>query len=293
MSLAEWTWITAARVRRKLRGRTSREDDHAARSAWIRAHVPGRSFVDVGGLYGINGDIAFQAAAAGASPVTCFDAGDPTPEFLERRASTGLDVRIVQGDLEDPLSVERIGAHDVVWCSGVVYHTPNPVQQLIHLRRICRETLYLGSHTMAEVPGVKQACVFYPYLPEGSRRVHESPHWQAAGSGAGSIGGPFIDAPMLGHNNFWWGITPSALEAMVRTACFEVVERIENHSSPWFTELVCKPVDRLPTQPPFDFFRKRAEARAAGVEPPPFDGSAYDGLLAPPPDPAVDDAPPS
>ena len=55
---------------------------------------------------------------------------------------------------------------------------------------------------------------------------------------------------MLGHGNFWWGMTPSALRAMLRAARFEVVAVPRTHASPWYTDIVARPVDRDPVLPP-------------------------------------------
>jgi hypothetical protein len=38
------------------------------------------------------------------------------------------------------------------------------------------------------------------------------------------LGTAFDERPMYGHGNFWFGITPSALRAMLPTARFEVVD---------------------------------------------------------------------
>ena len=147
---------------------------------WIREHVPGRSFADIGGMYQLMGDVAFLAEAAGASAVTLFDVGDPDliaaghPEwgwFEQKKAERDSKVRYVQGDLEDPESVRRLGPHDIVYYSGVLYHTPNPFQQLAHLRQVTRELALIATITIPEVPGFDQACVFYPYLDERAPRL--------------------------------------------------------------------------------------------------------------------------
>jgi lipopolysaccharide export LptBFGC system permease protein LptF len=57
-----------------------------------------------------------------------------------------------------------------VWCTGVLYHTPNPVHQLMQLREITGEVLFLGTHTIPEVTGVEQACLYYPHLSADARR---------------------------------------------------------------------------------------------------------------------------
>lgn len=152
---------------------------------------------------------------------------------------------------------------------GVIYHSPNPVQQLLHLREITRELLYLGCHTIPELPGVENACVYYPYVSDASRAEYAKAH--DAPEALWGIGTPFDDTPMLGHANFWWGITPSALRAMLRTARFEVVAERHGHEGSFFTELVARPLDRDPILPPISYYREHGEHRERGEEPPPFE----------------------
>jgi hypothetical protein len=47
----------------------------------IREHAPGRSFADIGCMWGVNGEHAFLAEAAGATRVAAVDVFGPTPEF--------------------------------------------------------------------------------------------------------------------------------------------------------------------------------------------------------------------
>ncbi len=61
-----------------------------------------------------------------------------------------------------------------------------------------------------------------PHAP--LRRPLARAYWSRTRSGLLGIGHPFDDRPMHGYGNFWWGITPSALRAMLRSARFEVVE---------------------------------------------------------------------
>lgn len=182
--------------------------------------APGRTFADVGCMWSIHGRIAFLAEEAGATEVTGFDAMEPTPEFEREHATRGSSVRFVRGDLHDPASVEAIGAHDVVWCNGVVYHSPAPLVLVERLCAITRETLVLGSHTIPEVPGRRQACVLYPGLDERERAVFANAFKSDDMPG---VTRPF--APDEGHANWYWGITPSALAGMVR-ACGLRVERL-------------------------------------------------------------------
>lgn len=262
MSLLTEAWITAARLRRKV-GKPPVGDWYAGRHEWIAEHAPGRSFADIGGLF-IDGQVSFEAEEAGASSVTLFDAGDReyAPAFLAEHERRGSKVRYVQGDLHDNASIDQVGRHDVVWCTGVLYHTPNPVHQLMQLREITREYLYLGTHTIAEVPGVPQACLYYPQLPADARGAIAKAHYRA--DGYLGVGPPIDERPMHGYANFWWGITPSALRAMLATARFDVVEEPRLHASPFYVDLVARPVDADPLLPPVDYYRRRREARDQG-----------------------------
>jgi hypothetical protein len=267
MSIVTEAWIAWARLRRKV-GKPPLDRWRPDREGWIRAHAAGRSFADVGALFNLNAHNAFLAEASGATAVTAFDAGDPTPEYLAEHERRGSAVRFVQGDLHDRAAVARVGRHDVVWCTGVLYHSPSPVDQLFRLREITGELLFLGTHTIAELPGVEQACVFYPGLPEAARRPYTRPHADASRYLA--VGTPFDDTPMLGYGNFWWGITPSALRAMLMAARFEVVEERRSHGWPFYVDVVARPVGKDPVLPPVDYYRSRQEAREAGAPEPAY-----------------------
>lgn len=209
-------WITTARLRRKLAQRRR----PLVRDELVRRHAGGRSFADVGCMYGANGAIAFLAEESGATAVTAFDAMEETPEYRAEHQRRSSSVRFVRGDLHEP---GAIGEHDVVWCSGVVYHSPSPLLTLERLAAAARELLIVGSHTIPEVPGLAQACVFYPRLADADRGVY-SPVWPCNSVG---ISTPYDERPEMAYANYWWGITPSALRAMVEVQPgFRVVEEL-------------------------------------------------------------------
>jgi hypothetical protein len=264
-------------ARRRAR-RSPKLDLEAARLAWVREHAPGRSFVDVGGLFKYMGDIAFLAEEVGATSVTLLDVGDPDlpaashrewGSFAEKSAARGSAVRYVQGDLEDPLTPERVGAHDIVFYSGVLYHTPNPLLQLMQLRAMTRELAYISTLTIPEIPGFSNACIFYPHLTEAELRGYAAGyHWSGDLLG---IGAPFDERPMFGYANCWWGITGTALRSMLTTARFEVVDEHVAAEGPFLTSIVVRPLPLDPLLPPVSYFRQRAEARERGEPPLSFD----------------------
>jgi len=131
----------------RLRHRLGRPDPRAAHDALVREHAAGSaSFLDVGCMWRIDGANAFAAEAAGAGRVTGVDVMGPTPAFEERQA--GSKVRFVQGDVNDPELAERIGRHEIVWCSGVLYHVPDPLLTVRRLAELTERRLLLATEVL-------------------------------------------------------------------------------------------------------------------------------------------------
>ncbi|MEA2234449.1 MAG: tRNA (mo5U34)-methyltransferase, partial [Solirubrobacteraceae bacterium] len=109
------TLTAVARVRARLGSAAPPREELIAR------HVGGRSFVDVGCMWTIHGALCFAAEDAGAATVTGVDVMEPSPQFQAELQRRNSKVRFVRGDLHEPATVQAIGRHDVVWCSGVLY----------------------------------------------------------------------------------------------------------------------------------------------------------------------------
>jgi hypothetical protein len=223
-------WMAGARVRRRfdrVRGKTP------PRERLIERYVSGRSFADVGCMWGIDGAIAFTAEAGGATKVTGVDVMAPTPTYEATHRQRNSRVRFIQGDLHDPETIAAIGIHDIVWCSGLIYHAPHPLLTLQRLRELTGELLILASETIPEVPGIRQACVFLPGLDEHDRRTYARAH-----SGE-QVGLTTAFDPARGYANWYWGITPSALAAMTKAAGFEPLTRSRRSLH---TTLIARPI---------------------------------------------------
>ena len=184
----------------------------------IRQRVRGKSFVDIGCMWGVNGEYTFVAAEAGATRAVGVDVFGPTPEFEEKRAARAPHVEFVLGDISRPETFSRVGVMDVVFCAGVLYHHPSPFDLLVALRRICGETLILRTSTIPEVRGLPNAAVYFPMLDERARAL-----WNLKSLGVlhqAGISNEF--QPAEGYGNWFWGLTPSCLESLLRTAGFKV-----------------------------------------------------------------------
>src|SRR4029450_5303038 len=105
------------------------------RKEWIERIVPGRTFAEVGGLWGTVNEQVTVAAKGGAREVTMIDiACDSTnlwERFRERCKQEGVeDYRCIRADINEPGTTERVGVFEVVHCSGVIYHCPDPLLPL-------------------------------------------------------------------------------------------------------------------------------------------------------------------
>lgn len=213
---------------------------------YIRHYAPGKSFVDIGCMWGVNGEYAFIAEEAGATTVKGVDVFGPTPEFEQKRAERGSSVEFILGDAGHPDTIARVGVMDVVFCAGVLYHHPSPFDLLVALRRMCGETLILRTSTIPEVPGLPNAAVYWPYLSEKDRRL-----WNLSSLGAGTqVGITNGFEPDQGYGNWFWGLTPSCLTSLLQTAGFTVVHRA---GEPFAQTVVCTVADvpfahRLPDE---------------------------------------------
>lgn len=201
---------------------------------YIRQYTAGKSFADIGCMWGVNGAYSFLAEEVGATSVKAVDVFGPTPEFEQEMAERGSQVDFILGDATDPGTIERIGPADVVLCAGVLYHHPSPFDVLVALRMMCRQTLILRTSTIPENKSLPNAAVFYPMLTSKARRAWRIPAVQ------GRLGIDTEFLPDEGYGNWFWGFTPSCLKAMVTTAGFRVAR---SFPEPFAHTLICEPID--------------------------------------------------
>jgi hypothetical protein len=210
--------------------------NYARLPGFIEQHAPGRSFVDIGCMWGVNGDHAFLAEEVGASEVKAVDVFGPTPEFDEKKEQRRSNVQFILGDITNPDTIERIGPTDVVFCAGVLYHHPSPFDVIVGLRRICQQILILRTSTIPEIKHLPNAAVYFPMLSAKDRRL-----WNLKNLGlANQVGITHEFDPEQGYGNWFWGLTPSCLSAMLETAGFRVDYR---ETEAFAQTFVCTPVE--------------------------------------------------
>lgn len=208
---------------------------------WIANLAAGKSFVDVGGLLRTKNERVSDAMKAGASSATMADIQPEDSQmwrdFDAHCAAMGLSgYRKVVADLMAPDASEIIGQHDLVHCSGIIYHMPDPVGCLRSLRAITREhlilvsmvvperietsvgtlNLYGGSTLFVPALGPRQHAILHEYFTSTKTRVHsitgaDVPNWTRPDG-----------SPLFGP--WWWLFTPRLLRNMISISGFEVLE---------------------------------------------------------------------
>ena len=210
--------------------------DYARLREYIREHAPGRSFVDIGCMWGVNGEYAFTAEEAGARSVKGVDMFGPTPEFEAKKQERNSSVEFILGDAAHPETIARVGVVDIVFCAGVLYHHPSPFDLLVALRRMCHRTLILRTSTIPEMKEIPNAAVYFPMLEAEDRRL-----WNLSSLGVDrQVGITDGFEPDQGYGNWFWGLTPSCLASLLETAGF----RVEHRATEAFAQtFICTPVE--------------------------------------------------
>jgi hypothetical protein len=216
------------------------------RAAWVQSVAAGKSFADVGPLWTTEHEMITTAAHAGARSATAIDIApmdDPvrSPSLWERlrthcaeRGVTGYDE--IEINLDDPALASRAGPYDVVYCSGVLYHVPNPVHTVMQLRSICSEYLILASQALPtrieNAAGTLNleggASLFVPALNDYQRRV-VAVHLEALGVHLPHISKPGADEPffengILNYGPWWWLWSDAFLKSLLELCGFEIVQ---------------------------------------------------------------------
>lgn len=206
------------------------------RDEYIGKVVKDKTFADAGGLWGVVNEKVSVAHRYGASTLTMIDRVGPKDElwrlFEERRQHLGVpEVSCIVSDILALADLSPCPQFDVVHCSGVLYHIPDPLRLLTTLRKITREYLVLGSivsgtkiesdQGILEIPNA--TALFVPALQGRERAIVQS-YWQKL-VGDGAVG-LTQETPWQLDNYvpWWWLPTVEALKAMCESAGFHYVE---------------------------------------------------------------------
>lgn len=224
----------------------------AAVETWIASNVRGKTFADVGGI-GVNAqnERITLASKAGAREATMIDIrpGDYYEWDLFRERCRQEQVEgykwIDSMDINDPKLLERVGRFDIVHCTGIVYHLPNPVAGVVNLCRIVKDLLIINTviappvisneHGRLEFPG--NTTLFMPGLSETERLILHT-YYQAKFNDPIFMGIDYISPPLNAEDPscpwfdngeptcwpYWWLFTENSFTALVEMIGFKVID---------------------------------------------------------------------
>jgi glycosyltransferase involved in cell wall biosynthesis len=206
----------------------TRSDLKDVRERYIARVVRGKSFIDVGGLFEIIKEQVSRAQAEGATKLALADIEPfscPWWEAMRKHlASKGIhDCKFISGDIQNT----DVGQFDVVYSSGVFYHTSNPLGYLAALKRIAKEFVILATTVLPDhVPGsvdldFNPATVLY--VPATPMQQRQQINKYYARDGRWDF---FADAPTSPSSWYgnWFVPTLQSLIAMCVTVGFDVVD---------------------------------------------------------------------
>ncbi|MEG4005147.1 tetratricopeptide repeat protein [Microcoleus sp. Pol11C1] len=208
------------------------------RDRYIARVAQGKTFAEVGGLWGTVSEKVSVASKYGAVSLTMIDAMPASMHWWQdfHNHMTSLNIANYDCINQDITQIQLadIGEpYDVVHCAGVLYHHPHPLQILVALRQITREHLIFTSAITQEVIENElgryeipaSGVMFIPALDDAERAILTA-YWRTYINNNQLIG--ITEKAVFDMNNFaacWWLPTATALEAMCKVAGFNVLDK--------------------------------------------------------------------
>ena len=202
---------------------------HALRRRVLGQLVPGKSFVEIGGLWGTVNETVSVAMQAGAREATMIDVMPRDSKwwtlFAERCTDLGVtDYHCVVGDICEDRLADNVGQFDIAHCSGVLYHTPNPVNVIRNLIAMTRERFMITSAVVPPVIANRAGrlalgpgqCLLVPALDDSQRAIVRE-HFRERGANEAhgiTLPGTFVVDNKLHGWPWWWLFTPETLVSM-------------------------------------------------------------------------------
>jgi hypothetical protein len=207
---------------------------------WVRARVRGKTFADIGGLWGTVNEMVTVAMKAGATKADMIDISPSDSilweRFRQRCVEEGVTgYRCICTDINDPQVTQALSVYDVVYCSGVLYHCPDPLQTTMRLAERCQRFLILGSVVIpsrlsgssGELVTEPGSALFVPAL-NASQKIIVSEYFKEVGA-ADMVG---IDCPchwsIDDYAPWWWLFTAEFVAGVLGIAGFRILNTAQD-----------------------------------------------------------------
>ncbi|MBO0729442.1 MAG: hypothetical protein J2P57_09300 [Acidimicrobiaceae bacterium] len=203
----------------------------------IREHAAGRTYVDIGGLWGTKGETITVAIESGASHATMADIQPlgnrwwkAFEEHCEAKGISGYSEK--QVDICAPGAPAELGTYDFVHCAGVMYHVADLFAFIGNLRSVTNEYLMISSAVMPDtMTNAKGTLVFgpdhsylTPVLSEENRAIVVE-YLQSNGRRAAGLthDTPLFDGARPLNGPWWWLYSGEFMSRVISMHHMEVV----------------------------------------------------------------------
>jgi len=223
---------------------------------WITKLVPGQTFVDIGGIGENSGNERISTAVKGYAAGVAMADSEPYSSLLWQtffQIMRDQNINDFQTheliDVRDTYIQTKLPKFDIVHCTGVLYHIPDPITSLYNIAGLANDYLIVNTVTIPNRVKNKKGrfitddsrAVFLPSLTEADRRVLGEHYrskfgWdinvQAPRLGEPNPRMPYLREDGLSSYPYWWLFTQHAFRHAVQMMGFEIEKEWvwENHT---------------------------------------------------------------
>lgn len=192
-------------------------------------------FVDVGALWGTENETVSKAKMLGAESVSIIDIQIPGHELWlkmqNRLSQLEVSCNFISGDIRD-IFKDYQQSFDVVFCSGIIYHDPSPIEFLQKLTSMSSNFLILGSMVVPEKIKNRKGSldltnVGAAFIPFMSNKSKEAVMAQYASQGVPEISSLNQDFKFSGIDDttpWYWLMTRRYLDLIMTMCNFQIID---------------------------------------------------------------------
>jgi 2-polyprenyl-3-methyl-5-hydroxy-6-metoxy-1,4-benzoquinol methylase len=206
---------------------------------WVKRYSAGKTFADVGGLWGTINEKVTVAAKAGASAVTMIDTLGKHEiwwEKLDQRceAEGVKPYSAIMANIDSPDIFQTTGTFDVVHSNGVLYHCPNPIHTISQLAKLTRDILIIGSsiipcqisNSKGSISLENSSALLVPALTDSQKEIITQHFVEAGGNFLAAGINHHVDDwdPAKTYGNWWYLFTDGFIEGLLKVHRLRILE---------------------------------------------------------------------
>jgi len=204
---------------------------------WIIDTSKGKSFADIGGLWGTVNEKATHAIKAGAANSYMIDITPLGTElwakFDEQCIKENVNnVKCMQADINDPNIIAKIGTYDIIHTSGVLYHCPDPIHTILQYSRVSKEFLILGSTVLdgiiknkfGQLEIERGGSLLVPALNEKQKIIISEYFYEVGAKELCGISNNLDLWEISNYEPWWWLFTTEFIEAILKVNGFNIID---------------------------------------------------------------------